>query len=81
MRVRILTNSLASHDVPAVNSHYEALAPAARSKPGAELHEMRRRRRDPAATVVDTPPTKAEFMGLHTKAMVSRPRARASSAP
>ena len=67
VRVRVLTNSLASHDVPAVNSHYKQWR-----KPlleaGVDLHEMR-----PDAAVqpllADTPPTKAEFMGLHVKAM------------
>jgi putative cardiolipin synthase len=68
VKVRILTNSLASHDVPAVNSHYKAWR-----KPilqtGAELYEIR-----PDAAVkpriADTPPTQSEFMGLHTKAIV-----------
>jgi putative cardiolipin synthase len=66
--VRILTNSLASHDVPAVNSHYETWR-----KPmlqaGVALYEMRA---DAAiqATVVDTAPVRGRFVGLHTKAMV-----------
>jgi putative cardiolipin synthase len=68
VRVRMLTNSLASHDVPAVNSHYKQWR-----KPileaGVELYEMR-----PDAAikplVADTPPTVSEFMGLHVKAMV-----------
>jgi putative cardiolipin synthase len=68
VRVRILTNSLASHDVPAVNSHYRGwrddfiLA-------GAELHELRS---DPVIqqSRVDTPPVQAKFTGLHTKAFV-----------
>jgi putative cardiolipin synthase len=65
--MKILTNSLASHDVPAVNSHYKKWR-----KPileaGAELYEMRH---DAAIQplVSDTPPTHAEFMGLHAKAM------------
>lgn len=66
--VRILTNSLSSHDVPAVNSHYERWR-----KPildaGASLHELRA-----DATIqselVDTPPIRSGFVGLHTKAMV-----------
>jgi putative cardiolipin synthase len=66
--VRMLTNSLASHDVPAVNSHYKQWR-----KPileaGVELYEMR-----PDAAikplVADTPPTVSKFMGLHVKAMV-----------
>jgi putative cardiolipin synthase len=68
VKVRILTNSLASHDVPAVNSHYKGWR-----KPilqtGAELYEIRP---DAAvkALIADTPPTQGEFMGLHTKAIV-----------
>jgi putative cardiolipin synthase len=67
VQVRILTNSLASQDVPAVNSHYKRFR-----KPlleaGVELYEIRP---DAAIlrTVVDTPPTRAGFMGLHTKAL------------
>ncbi|HMA16698.1 MAG TPA: phospholipase D family protein [Kiloniellaceae bacterium] len=68
VRYRILTNSLASHDVPAVNAHYKhwrrGLVEA-----GVELYETRP---DAAiqAEVVDTPPVEAEFMGLHSKAIV-----------
>jgi putative cardiolipin synthase len=67
VRVRILTNSLASHDVPAVNSHYREwrddfiLA-------GAELYELRA---DAAIQeIVDVPPVQGGFVGLHTKAFV-----------
>jgi putative cardiolipin synthase len=66
--IKILTNSLASHDVPAVNSHYkEWRKPIVES--GAELYETRH---DAAiqSLVSDTPPTKAKFMGLHSKGMV-----------
>ena len=68
VNMKILTNSLASHDVPAVNSHYKKWR-----KPileaGAELYEIRY---DAAIQplVSDTPPTHAKFMGLHSKAMV-----------
>jgi putative cardiolipin synthase len=68
VKVRILTNSLASHDVPAVNAHYERWR-----KPildtGASLHELRA---DAAiqAGLVDTPPVQSGFIGLHAKAMV-----------
>jgi len=68
VRIRVLTNSLASHDVPAVNSHYKQWR-----KPmleaGVQLYEIRP---DAAiqSEVSDTPPTKANFMGLHVKAMV-----------
>lgn len=68
VEVTILTNSLASHDVPAVNSHYKKWR-----KPiletGAELYEIRS---DAGikALFADTPPTRSGFMGLHSKAMV-----------
>jgi putative cardiolipin synthase len=68
VRSRILTNSLASHDVPAVNSHYKKWRRPI-LEAGAELYETR----DDAAikaTVADTPPVSAKFMGLHSKAMV-----------
>jgi putative cardiolipin synthase len=67
-QVRILTNSLASHDVPAVNSHYKQWRKKI-LQTGAELYEIR-----PDAAikplVADTPPVSSEFMGLHSKAMV-----------
>ncbi len=68
VRVRILTNSLASHDVPAVNSHYEGWRRPI-LEAGAELYEFRS---DPAiqASTVEFPPFKGTFAGLHTKAMV-----------
>jgi len=67
-KVRILTNSLASHDVPAVNSHYKKRRRDI-LQAGAELYEMRH---DAAIKldVADTPPVSAKFMGLHSKAMV-----------
>lgn len=68
VRYRILTNSLASHDVPAVNAHYKQWRRDL-IEAGVELYEMK-----PDAAiqplVVDTPPVEAEFMGLHAKAMV-----------
>jgi putative cardiolipin synthase len=68
VRVRILTNSLASHDVPAVNSHYKKWR-RPMLEAGAELYETRP---DAAikATVADTPPVNSKFMGLHSKGMV-----------
>jgi hypothetical protein len=68
VKTKFLTNSLASHDVPAVNSHHKQW----RTKileTGADLHEIRH---DAAIQplVADTPPTRAKFMGLHSKAMV-----------
>ena len=67
VKISILTNSLASHDVPAVNSHYKKWR-----KPiieaGAELYELRS---DPAIRpLVDTDPVVAKFSGLHIKAFV-----------
>jgi len=67
VEIRILTNSLASHDVPAVNSHYRKWR-----KPiieaGAELYELRS---DPAIKPrVDTAPVVSKFSGLHTKSLV-----------
>ena len=68
VKIRVLTNSLASHDVPAVNSHYEPwrddLIVA-----GVELHEMRP---DAAIkeSIVEVTPGTGEFIGLHTKAVV-----------
>ena len=67
LKIRIVTNSLASQDVPAVNSHYgpwrKPLVDA-----GIELYELR-----PDAAIkaqADTPPIVAGFVGLHTKASV-----------
>ena len=66
--VRILTNSLASHDVPAVNAHYEGWRRDI-LRSGAKLHEFRADAsiRD---ELVDTPPVRSGFAGLHIKAMV-----------
>jgi cardiolipin synthase C len=68
VKVRILTNSLSSHDVPAVNSHYEHWR-ARILDTGAGLHELRA---DAAiqSELVDTPPVRSGFVGLHAKAMV-----------
>ena len=67
VRVQILTNSLASHDVPAVNSHYKDWRDDFIGA-GAELYEFR-----PDAAVrdlIEVPPATGEFVGLHTKAFV-----------
>jgi putative cardiolipin synthase len=67
VRVRILTNSLASHDVPAVNSHYEPWRDDF-LEAGVELHELRA---DASIqSLVDIPPVRGQFVGLHTKAFV-----------
>lgn len=67
VKVKILTNSLASHDVPAVNSHYEEWRQPI-LETGATLYELRA---DAAvrSELVDVPPLQAAFVGLHTKAM------------
>ena len=63
--VRILTNSLASHDVPAVNSHYKQWR-----KPlleaGVDLYEMRS---DAAVQplLADTPPTRRSSWGCTSR--------------
>ena len=66
--VRILTNSLATTDVPAVNSHYK-LWRRDLIQAGVELHELRP---DAALKAADgdTPPTSSAFLGLHAKAIV-----------
>jgi len=68
VRIRMLTNSLASQDVPAVTAAYgrhrkELLAA------GVDLYEFRS---DPdiQADIVDTPPVEAEFAGYHVKTLV-----------
>ncbi|TXS95427.1 phospholipase D family protein [Parahaliea maris] len=68
VKTRLLTNSLASHDVPAVNSHYEPWRDDF-LEAGIDLYELRS---DPAiaATVVDVAPVQAEFTGLHSKTAV-----------
>jgi putative cardiolipin synthase len=66
--IRILTNSLESHDVPAVNSHYRGWRDDLINA-GAELYELRA---DAAIKqdVVEVPPVTGEFVGLHTKSVV-----------
>jgi putative cardiolipin synthase len=67
VEVSILTNSLASHDVPAVNSHYEPWRDDF-LRAGVALYELRA---DPAiANLVDVPPNRGEFTGLHSKTAV-----------
>ncbi len=65
--IRILTNSLASHDVPAVNAHYEKWRDDLINA-GVDLYEFRP---DAAvAELVDVDPVTSKFNGLHTKAAV-----------
>ncbi|TDG15904.1 phospholipase D family protein [Seongchinamella unica] len=67
--IRVITNSLASHDVPAVNSHYEPWRDDFINA-GVDLWEFRS---DPAikGTVVDVPPVNSGFSGLHSKCAVA----------
>jgi len=68
VRFRVLTNSLASQDVPAVNSKYKKYR-VPLIEAGVELYEFDE---NPAIqhTIVDDPPTRSTFSALHTKAMV-----------
>ena len=68
VEIRMLTNSLASHDVPAVNSHYEPWRDDFINA-GVELFELRS---DPAikTELVDVPPADSAFTGLHSKTAV-----------
>jgi len=68
VEIWILTNSLASHDVPAVNSHYKTWRKPLREA-SSGLYEMRHDAQI-QSQVVDSPPTKAKFVGLHSKGMV-----------
>ena len=67
VKIKLLTNSLASQDVPAVNSHYGPWRKAILDA-GIELYELR-----PDAAIkaqADTPPIVSGFVGLHSKASV-----------
>jgi putative cardiolipin synthase len=68
VRVRALTNSLASNDVPAVTAKYKKYR-----KPlieaGVELYEFRAHP-EIQRGIVDTAPVEAGFAGFHTKAVV-----------
>lgn len=68
VRVRMLTNSLASNDVPAVTAKYKKYRRPLLDA-GAELYEFRAHPKIQPG-VVDTDPVTAEFAGFHTKAAV-----------
>ena len=68
VEVFIHTNSLASHDVPAVNSHYKAMRKPI-LKSGALLYEARHDA-EIKQSIVDTQPVASRYMGLHAKSMV-----------
>jgi putative cardiolipin synthase len=73
VNLRIITNSLASQDVPAVNSHYGPYRKRL-LEAGIDLYELRH---DAAVkSEVDAAPVVSGFVGLHTKASaVDRSRA------
>lgn len=68
VRVKIITNSLASQDVTAVNSHYKFWRRPL-LEAGVELFEVRP---DAAirAAIVNTAPADSALMGLHAKAII-----------
>ena len=67
VKLRILTNSLGSQDLPAVNSHYGPMRKRI-LETGIELYELRW---DAAIkNQVDTPPVVSESVGLHAKTSV-----------
>ena len=68
VRVRMLTNSLASNDVPAVTAKYKKYR-IPLLEAGVELYEFRA---DPEiqSGIVDSDPVEAGFAGFHTKAAV-----------
>jgi putative cardiolipin synthase len=66
VRVKILTNSLASNDESVTNSGYKKYRRPVLER-GGELFEMRR---DPELRhLYETPPVTGQFLGLHTKAI------------
>ncbi|MEN8139939.1 MAG: phospholipase D family protein [Thermodesulfobacteriota bacterium] len=67
VKIKILTNSLASHDVPAVNSHYSKWRDELLNA-GVELYELRADAQ--ISSLVNVPPVQGEFTGLHTKSAV-----------
>jgi putative cardiolipin synthase len=66
--VRMLTNSLASNDVPAVTAKYKKYRKAF-LEAGVELYEFRAYP-EIQPGIVDTAPVEARFAGFHTKAAV-----------
>jgi putative cardiolipin synthase len=67
VRVKLLTNSLSSHDVPAVNGAYKKKRGFILDY-GVDLYELRA---DAAVkSFQDTPPVVSKFLGLHTKSYV-----------
>ncbi len=67
VKIKVLTNSLASHDVPAVNSHYKEWRDDFINA-GVDLYEFRADAQ--IQSIINVPPVKGKFTGLHTKAAV-----------
>jgi len=73
VNLRIITNSLSSQDVPAVNSHYGPYRKRL-LEAGIDLYELRHDAAIKSET--DTPPVVSGFVGMHSKAStVDRTRA------
>jgi len=68
VRVRMLTNSLASNDVPAVTAKYKKYRRSLLDA-GVELYELRAHP-EIQPGIIDTNPVVAKFAGFHTKAVV-----------
>jgi putative cardiolipin synthase len=68
VRLRMLTNSLASNDVPAVTAKYKKYRRPL-LEAGVELYEFRADA-EIQPGIIDTPPVEARFAGFHTKAAV-----------
>jgi len=68
IKIYILTNSLESHDVPAVHSHYRGWRKALLNTGCVRLHEFRADA--DLHGVADIPPFRSRYFGLHSKAAV-----------
>jgi putative cardiolipin synthase len=67
--VRLLTNSLATNNQPAVHSHYKTSRQTLADM-GVELFELHHQPTGTLRQYVDTPPIKSNYVGLHMKASV-----------
>jgi putative cardiolipin synthase len=69
VRVRLLTNSLATNNQPAVHSHYKKYRDTFLDM-GVELFELHHQPAGNLRRFIDTPPVTSEHIGLHMKAAV-----------
>lgn len=67
--VRLLTNSLATNNQPAVHAHYEKYRKVFLDM-GVELYELHHQPVGRLREYVDSPPAESEFIALHMKASV-----------